>query len=64
MNQTQTEVWLDSKAARKLLKVSTCELSHLRAAGHLQFQKQGNAFLYSGRAIQLLLKRQGQTPAR
>jgi hypothetical protein len=46
--------WLDSKAARKALKVSTCELLHLREAGRIQFQKRGNAYLYSGRDVNLI----------
>ena len=47
MKPVQKEKWLDSKAARKALKVSACELSHIREAGKLQSQKRGNAFLYA-----------------
>jgi hypothetical protein len=39
--------WLTSAEARKLLKISTCDLAHLREAGRLRFTKQGNAYLYS-----------------
>lgn len=31
---------------KKLLKLSDCELMHLRTAGKLEFKKRGNAFLY------------------
>ena len=46
--------WLDSKAARRILRVSTCELSHLREAGRIQFQKRGNAYIYSSRDANLI----------
>lgn len=38
--------WVNSQAACKQLRISACELSHLRIAGKLPFKKQGNAFLY------------------
>jgi len=38
--------WLTSKEAQKLLKISGCELMHLRASGKLKFKKQGNAYYY------------------
>jgi hypothetical protein len=39
--------WLSSDETRKQLRISSCELMHMREAGHLPFKKQGNAFLYS-----------------
>jgi ribosomal protein L28 len=39
--------WLNSNEARKKLKVSACNLSHLREAGKLEFKKEGNAYFYS-----------------
>lgn len=39
-------VWLTSKETQKLLKVSGCELMHLRVSGKLKFKKQGNAYYY------------------
>ena len=39
--------WLNSVEARRILRVSSCELAHLRQEGILQFQKKGNAFMYS-----------------
>jgi hypothetical protein len=41
-----TNVWLTSKEVQKLLKISGCDLMHLRVSGKLKFKKQGNAFLY------------------
>jgi len=38
--------WLTSAEARKQLRLSTCDLAHIRVAGHLRFTKSGNAFLY------------------
>jgi hypothetical protein len=43
----QNAEWLSSSQARKRLRVSSCELMHLREAGQLRFKKQGNAFLYA-----------------
>lgn len=41
------DAWLTSAQVRELLKISTCDLAHLRQGGRLRFQKQGNAYLYS-----------------
>lgn len=62
MNPDKTQEWLDSKAARKVLKISACDLSHLREAGKLQFQKRGNAYLYSVRDVKNMssAKRSGE----
>ncbi len=42
-----TTEWLRSDEARKVLRVSTCDLSHLRQGGKIAFRKAGNAYLYS-----------------
>lgn len=42
----ETENWLSSKEAKKVLKVSDCHLMHMRLAGKLQFRKEGNRFFY------------------
>lgn len=39
--------YLSSKEKRKQLKVSACELMHMREAGKLEFVKKGNAYLYN-----------------
>ena len=44
----QSEQWLRSKEAMKLIRATSCELAHLRQDGKIQFKKEGNAFLYSG----------------
>jgi hypothetical protein len=41
-----SELWVRSKDACKLLKLSTCELMHARESGKIPFKKIGNAFLY------------------
>ncbi len=38
--------WVSSTAMAQLLRVSSCELSHLRQAGKLRFAKLGNAYFY------------------
>ena len=38
--------YLTSKEKRAQLKVSACELMHMREAGKLKFVKKGNAYLY------------------
>lgn len=38
--------WLTSKEAQKRLKISGCDLMHLRVSGKLKFKKQGNAYYY------------------
>jgi hypothetical protein len=43
---TVTERWVRSGEARKQLKVSTCDLAHMREAGAIEFKKVGNAYLY------------------
>lgn len=40
------DAWLTSEQVRKRLKISTCDLAHLRQAGRLRFRKKGNAYLY------------------
>lgn len=39
--------WLKSKEVEKELKISSCDLMHLRVAGQLNYMKNGNSFLYS-----------------
>ena len=40
------ERWVRNEEARRVLKLSTCELAHAREAGEVRFKKVGNAFLY------------------
>lgn len=46
-NSTPEVLWLNSKQAMKLLKLSSCELMHLRQAGKLKFEKRGNSYFYA-----------------
>lgn len=45
-DKSSKEEWLKSKDAQKKLKVSSCDLMHLREAGKLKFKKVGNAYYY------------------
>ncbi len=38
--------WLTSTEVRELLKISTCDLAHLREDGKMRFKKKANAYLY------------------
>ncbi|KKO46557.1 hypothetical protein WG68_04420 [Arsukibacterium ikkense] len=44
--ESADQVWLTSKEAKKVLKVSDCHLMHLRLEGKLQFRKEGNRYFY------------------
>jgi hypothetical protein len=39
--------WLTSTDARKAMRISTCDLAHMREAGALRFCKRGNSYLYA-----------------
>jgi hypothetical protein len=43
---THIDDWLSSKEIRTHLKISGCELMHLREKGKLEFKKMGNAYFY------------------
>lgn len=45
--------WVSSTAMAQILKVSSCELSHLRHAGKLRFAKIGNAYFYDSDSREL-----------
>jgi len=53
---SRVEEWLTSVEVRKALKISTCDLAHLREAGAIQAEKRGNAYLYSSTDVQILRK--------
>lgn len=38
--------YLNSKDTKKKLKISSCELMHLRELGKLKYNKKGNAYFY------------------
>ena len=39
--------YLSSKEKKEQLKISACELMHLREAGNLKFIKSGKSYLYA-----------------
>lgn len=46
--------WLKSAEVRQLLKISACDLAHLRQEGKIRFVKERNAYLYSTTDCQAL----------
>lgn len=42
----QNKDWFSSKEIRSILKISGCDLMHLREKGELEFKKVGNAYFY------------------
>lgn len=49
------EFWFSSKETQKHLKVTGCELMHLREKGKLEFEKRGNADFYKIDANKLMM---------
>ena len=58
--QSKQEDWLNSKEACKKLKISSCDLSHIREDGKLQYKQERNAFQYSKKHVQKLKKAMGK----
>jgi len=48
MSSTTTHIndWLSSQEIKTELKITGCELMHLREEGELEFKKVGNAYFY------------------
>jgi hypothetical protein len=46
LHQSHEPEWLRSDEIRRQLKLTTCELAHMRDSGKLPFKKQGNTYLY------------------
>jgi hypothetical protein len=46
--------WLNSTEVRKVLRISTCDLAHLRAGGAIRAEKRGNAYHYVGEDVEAL----------
>lgn len=46
-----TTNWLKSKDVKKELKISDCDLAHIRITGVLEFTKKGNAFMYNSEDV-------------
>ncbi|WP_408033115.1 hypothetical protein [Tenacibaculum xiamenense] len=43
------DLFLNSKETRKKLKISSCQLMHLRTEGKIEFIKKGNAYFYKSK---------------
>ena len=43
--------YMTSKETMKALKITSCELMHLRTSGALKFIKKGNSFMYEGEIV-------------
>ena len=46
--------WLNSAEVRKVLKISTCVLAHMREDGAIRAEKRGNAYYYSANDVETL----------
>ncbi len=51
MEKEHDKDWLKSKEVEKALKISSCDLMHLRTSGKLRFTKKGNAYLYAAKDV-------------
>ena len=50
------EKYMSTKQVKCALKVSGCDVMHLREAGKVKFIKKGNAFLYLRSDVEKLVK--------
>jgi len=48
------EEWLTSLEVRKALKISTCDLAHLREKGRIRAEKRGNAYYYAAQDVEAM----------
>ena len=46
--------WLTSAEVRKSLRISTCDLAHLRKQGKIRAEKRGNAYFYAAKDVESL----------
>lgn len=46
--------WLTSLEVRKVLKISTCDLAHLREDSAIRAEKRGNAYYYAAKDVEAL----------
>lgn len=53
------EKFLTSREAKAALKIQDCDLAHIRNAGKLEFNKKGNAYLYSKESIEKIKAKRG-----
>lgn len=46
--------WLTGAKVRKSLRISTCDLAHLREEGRIRAEKRGNAYFYAAKDVESL----------
>ncbi len=51
MNEPEIN-YMPTKEAKKLLKVSGCQIMHLRDSGKIQFKRKGNGYWYLREDVQ------------
>lgn len=54
---TKQPSWLRSSEVRSVLRITTCDLAHLREEGTIRAEKRGNAYLYSAKDVEALVGR-------
>jgi len=54
--KTLEKDFLSSREAMAHLRISSCDLMHLRLQGKLNFKKKGNAYWYEAKEVMLLNK--------
>ena len=45
--KSEDKIWLTSKEGKVKLKISDCQLMHLRLEGKIEFMKKGRSFFYT-----------------
>jgi len=50
----QADLWLTSAEVRKVLRISTCDLAHLREGGALRAERRGSAYFYAKQDVESL----------
>lgn len=57
LTTNKSQMYLTSKEAKKVLKVSDCHLAHMRLEGKLPFVKKGNAYMYETMGLEIELEK-------
>lgn len=59
--ENEVDCSVRSTEALKLLRLTSCELAHLRIDGEIRFQKSGNSFLYSASDCERISKSRSES---
>lgn len=46
--------WMTSVEVRRALKISTCDLAHLREDGAIRAERRGNAYYYAAKDVSVI----------